>query len=140
MTVLGAAGPSPSVPLVARVAAPPAPPAAGTARFVGDESAYWRLMVRGAVLLMVTLGIYRFWLATDQRRFLWANTEIAGDALEYTGTARELLIGFLVAVAVLVPLYAVLSLAALGFGVVVEFSGLLGFRLLWLSGTFAIFR
>jgi uncharacterized membrane protein YjgN (DUF898 family) len=91
-------------------AAPAAPAGTGTARFVGNEAHYWRLMIRGAVLLLFTLGIYRFWLATDQRRFLWANTEIAGDALEYAGTARELLVGFLVAIAVLVPIYAVSSL------------------------------
>src|SRR5262245_6007034 len=106
MTVLDAVGPSPGAPAVASIAAapalptPPVPPAVGaaTCRFFGNKEPYWRLMIRGAVLLIVTLGIYRFWLATDQRRFLWANTEIAGDALEYAGTARELLIGFLVAV------------------------------------------
>ena len=47
----------------------------------------------------MTLGIYRFWLQTDVRRFLWTNTEIAGDNLEYIGTARELLLGFLIAIA-----------------------------------------
>ena len=55
---------------------------------------------------MVTLGIYRFWLVTDVRRFLWSNTEIAGEPLEYTGTALELLLGFLVAIALLIPIYA----------------------------------
>src|SRR5262249_21576485 len=145
MTVLDAVGPSPGAPAVASIAEAPAPPvppvppappavAAATFRFFGNEEPYWRLMIRGAVLLMVTLGIYRFWLATDQRRFLWANTEIAGDALEYAGTARELLIGFLIAVAVLVPLYAVLSLAALGSEVVGQISGLLALVLLALLG------
>src|SRR5918996_520020 len=106
MTALDAAAPPPSVPVVPLAPAAPAPPAGtGTARFLGSEASYWRLMIRGAVLLLFTLGIYRFWLATDQRRFLWANPEISGDALEYTGTARELLIGFLVAIAVLVPIY-----------------------------------
>src|ERR1019366_416598 len=62
----------------------------------------------------VTLGIYRFWLATDVRRYLWANTEIAGETLEYTGTPLELLIGFLVAVAILIPVYAGFFLAVLG--------------------------
>src|SRR5215813_6408935 len=75
----------------------------GPVRFLGPEPDYWRLMIRGSALLAVTLGIYRFWLTTDQRRFLWSNTEVAGDALEYAGTARELVIGFLIAVAVLVP-------------------------------------
>jgi uncharacterized membrane protein YjgN (DUF898 family) len=53
-----------------------------TVRFLGQRRAYWRLLVRGAVLLMVTLGIYRFWLATDVRRFLWSNTEIDGHTQE----------------------------------------------------------
>src|ERR1043165_5877712 len=71
------------------------------AHFGGNERAFWKLLIRGAVLLLVTLGIYRFWLATDVRRFLWSNTEIAGDGLEYVGTAKELLIGFLVGMALL---------------------------------------
>ena len=55
-------------------------PAQGLTRFLGDKGAFWRLLLRGAVLLMVTLGIYRFWLTTDIRRFLWSNTEIAGES------------------------------------------------------------
>ncbi len=78
----------------------------GGVRFLGQRRSYWRLLIRGAALLMVTLGIYRFWLVTDVRRFLWSNTEIAGERIEYTGTALELLLGFLVAVALLIPIYA----------------------------------
>src|SRR5690349_14243681 len=105
----------------APVASPPS--GRGTARFVGRDAVYWRLMIRGAVLLLCTLGIYRFWLATDQRRFLWGNTEIAGDALEYIGRARELLVGFLIAIAVLVPIYTGFFLAALASGVIGALSG-----------------
>ena len=75
------------------------------------RGAYWRLLIRGAALLAVTLGIYRFWFATDVRRFLWSNTEIAGETLEYTGTPYELLIGFLIAIALLVPLNLALFVA-----------------------------
>ena len=50
---------------------------------------FWHLLVRGAVLLMFTLGIYRFWLTTDIRRFLWSNTELAGETLRiYRHRAR----------------------------------------------------
>src|SRR5215469_31844 len=87
--------------------------AAGTVRFLGDEGAYWRLRIKGAALVVVTLGIYRFWLSTDVRRYLWSNTEIAGDTLEYNGLATELLVGFLFAIAILVPLYIGLAIAAL---------------------------
>ena len=57
------------------------PPVPGLARFIGPEPAYWQLRIKGAALLLVTLGIYRFWLLTDVRRFLWSNTEIAGETL-----------------------------------------------------------
>lgn len=109
-------------------------------RFLGARKAYWRLLSRGAVLLMVTLGIYRFWLTTDVRHFLWANTEIAGEALEYNGTPVELLTGFLAALAILIPVYAGFFLAALDIGTLGELSGLVGIALLLLGGQYAIFR
>src|SRR2546429_5240441 len=115
---------NPFVTPVAPAETAPARPPNG-ARFGGNERAFWRLLIRGAVLLLVTLGIYRFWLATDIRRFLWSNTEIASDGLEYIGTARELLLGFLIAIALLVPINIVFFLAALGRGIVGQLAGIL---------------
>jgi uncharacterized membrane protein YjgN (DUF898 family) len=135
-----------AAPDVAAPVPPPLPAASspsdgrGVARFVGKEESYWRLMIRGAVFLLLTLGVYRFWLATDQRRFLWANTDIAGDNLEYTGTARELLIGFLIAIAVLVPIYVGLFAAALDSGLIGQLSWVIAFALLAVFGQFAIYR
>lgn len=114
--------------------------AVGAVRFLGVRRSYWRLLVRGAVLLMVTLGIYRFWLMTDVRRFLWTNTEIAGESLEYGGTALELLLGFLVAVALLIPLYAGFFIAALDLGTLGQVSGLIAFLALFVLGQYAIYR
>jgi uncharacterized membrane protein YjgN (DUF898 family) len=89
--------------------APPPPAQAGTARleFSGRRGDFVRLVSRGAFLELLTVGFYRFWLATDMRRHLWSNTSVNGDAAEYTGTAKELLIGFLFALAILAPLYLV---------------------------------
>ena len=112
----------------------------GGVRFLGKRRSYWRLLIRGAALLMVTLGIYRFWLVTDVRRFLWSNTEIAGEPLEYTGTALELLLGFLVAIALLIPIYAGFFLAALDLGLLGKLSGLLAFAALGVLGQYAIYR
>jgi uncharacterized membrane protein YjgN (DUF898 family) len=75
--------------------------------FTGERGDFFRLVRRGALLELVTAGFYRFWLSTDIRRSLWANTSIAGDTLEYTGTAKELLLGFLFALAILVPIYLI---------------------------------
>src|ERR1043166_1747144 len=121
-------------------APPPIPRPANGVFFNGIEGAFWRLLTRGAVLLLVTLGLYRFWLQTDVRRFLWNNTEIAGDSLEYAGTARELLIGFLIAIAFLVPIYAGFSLAAFASGTLGQLISSLTFVALTLLGQFAVYR
>jgi uncharacterized membrane protein YjgN (DUF898 family) len=92
------------------------------------------------LLLLVTLGIYRFWLTTDTRRFLWSNTEMLGDPLEYTGTARELLIGFLIAVAILIPFYAFIFLLALTQGFIGQLAGVIGFALATVLGHYAVYR
>jgi uncharacterized membrane protein YjgN (DUF898 family) len=113
---------------------------AAAVRFLGKEDAYWRLRIKGAALVVVTLGIYRFWLATDVRRFLWSNTEISGDTLEYNGLATELLVGFLFAVAILVPLYMVFALVMLELGMVAIKPALIGFALLALLGEYALYR
>src|SRR2546422_519586 len=82
-------------------------------RFSGGRSEFFHLVKRGAGLELVTLGFYRFWLTTDMRRHLWTNTQIDGDGAEYTGRGRELLIGFLVALAILVPIYLAYFLVGL---------------------------
>jgi uncharacterized membrane protein YjgN (DUF898 family) len=112
----------------------------GGVRFLGQRRFYWRLLIRGGMLLMVTLGIYRFWLATDVRHFLWSNTEIAGETLEYTGTPFELLIGFLIAIAILIPVYAGFFLAALDLGTLGKLSSVIAFAALGVLGQYAIYR
>ncbi len=118
----------------------PAAASVGTVRFVGPVDRFWLLLIRGALLLMVTLGIYRFWLVTDIRRYLWSATEIAGDSLEYLGTGRELLLGFLIAIAMLMPVYAGFFVAALDTGVIGRSSSLAAVVLLAVLGQFAVYR
>lgn len=120
-------------------AATPAADAA-TARFTGERRAFTRLMIRGAVLQAITLGIYRFWLTTDARRFLWANTEIDGDSLDYTGTAVELLIGFLFALAILVPIYVLFFVASFELGLYSQIAGIAAFLFLTVFGQYALYR
>jgi len=72
---------------------------------------------------ILTLGLYRFWGKTRLRRYLWAGIGFDGERFEYTGRPRELLFGFLIALAVLVPLgllFSVLSVALAGNPVLVS--------------------
>jgi uncharacterized membrane protein YjgN (DUF898 family) len=109
-------------------------------RFAGRTTDYWRLMIRGAILQVITLGIYRFWLSTDMRRFLWAATDVKGDTPDYTGTAVELLIGFLIAIGILIPIYALFFVASLEFGMLSEMSGAVAFVVLAGFGQYAAYR
>lgn len=69
---------------------------------VGELFAVW---IKGLVLTILTLGIYRFWMKTAIRRYIWSRVRLGGDTLEYTGTGMELFRGFLVALfAVILPL------------------------------------
>jgi len=116
------------------------PPSPVRLRFVGHRGDYWRLMIRGGALQAITLGIYRFWLFTDMRRSLWLSTEIEGETLEYTGTAVELLTGFLIAIGILIPVYALLFVASLEFGFLSRLSGIVAFVVLAGFGQYAAFR
>jgi hypothetical protein len=108
--------------------------------FTGTRGELGGMLLRGYALLIPTIGLYRFWLTTWKRRFYWANTEIDGDPLEYTGSAFQLLLGFLMALAVFVPLYGLFfylstqssEAAVIGYGFVAV--------LLWFLMGYAIYR
>lgn len=120
------------------IAPPPLPPT--PAVFTGERRDFFRLVSRGAALELVTLGFYRFWLATDIRRHLWVNTSVEGDAAEYTGRGKELLVGFLFAMAILVPIYLAYFLISIE---AERFKGFASIPLLiafYAFGQFAIYR
>ncbi|MCS3447041.1 uncharacterized membrane protein YjgN (DUF898 family) [Bradyrhizobium elkanii] len=117
----------------------PAPPPMPVA-FSGNRKEFFRLVARGAGLELVTVGFYRFWLTTDIRRHLWSNSQIDGDAPEYTGRGKELLIGFLVALAILVPIYLGYFLIGIEAEHLKAFASLPLVAFFYLFGQFAIYR
>jgi uncharacterized membrane protein YjgN (DUF898 family) len=75
------------------------------------------LVLVNFLLTIVSLGLYRFWARTRLRRYFWSTIVIGDEPLEYTGTGRELFIGFLIVISVLMPLgilYAVTQNLTLG--------------------------
>ena len=103
-------------------------------------ASFFRLVTKGAALEFVTFGFYRFWLVTDIRRHLWSNTAIDGDAAEYTGRAAELLIGFLIALAILVPIYLAYFLISVEVEHLQGFASTPLFAAFYVFGQFAIYR
>ena len=120
------------------VVAPPALP--GSVAFSGERGEFRRLVTRGALLELITVGFYRFCLATDIRRHLWSHTTVDDDAFEYTGRGKELLIGFLFALAILVPVYLAYFLVGLEAERFKAFASTPLFIFFYLFGQFAIYR
>src|SRR6185369_14167236 len=74
-------------------------------RFTGSWREYFPIAATNALLIICTLGIYRFWASARQRRYLWSRTHFIDDQLEWTGTGKEMFLGFLIVIAVLAPFF-----------------------------------
>ena len=80
----------------------------GGADFQGLSREIIRLVIKNLLLTIVTLGFYRFWARTNVRRYLWEKMHVFGSPLEYTGTGKELFLGFLiVAFGFFVPVFVI---------------------------------
>lgn len=82
--------------------------------FYGNWKEFLPIAATNLLLTLVTLGIYRFWATTRERRYFWSRTRFIDERLEWSGTGLELLIGFLLVLGlVFLPLF-LLQFAAYG--------------------------
>jgi uncharacterized membrane protein YjgN (DUF898 family) len=63
--------------------------------FDGSWREFAPIAFTNLLLTIVTLGIYRFWATTRERRYLWSRSRFVDERLEWAGTGMELFIGFL---------------------------------------------
>jgi uncharacterized membrane protein YjgN (DUF898 family) len=87
--------------------------------FTGSWREYLPIALTNLLLIVVTLGIYRFWAKARERRYLWSRTRFIDESLEWSGTGKEMFVGFLVVALVLLPIFflgrlAIMSLTARG--------------------------
>jgi uncharacterized membrane protein YjgN (DUF898 family) len=61
-----------------------------------QQSGLIGLSIVNFILRVLTLGIHHFWGKTEVRRRIWSAIRLNGEPLEYTGTGKELFLGFLV--------------------------------------------
>jgi uncharacterized membrane protein YjgN (DUF898 family) len=71
--------------------------------FEGEWKEFLPIALTNLLLTIVTLGIYRFWAKARERRYLWSRTRFIDDTLEWTGTGKEMFLGFLIVFVILVP-------------------------------------
>jgi uncharacterized membrane protein YjgN (DUF898 family) len=79
-----------------------------------QQSGLIGLSIVNFFLRILTLGIYHFWGQTEVRRRIWSAVRLNDEPLEYTGTGKELFLGFLVVLfGIFLP--AVLAVVAVQF-------------------------
>ena len=81
-----------------------------TPAYSGRALQILRIVLGNLVLTFLTLGIYRFWAKTRVRRYFISRISFLGDPLEYAGTGMELFKGFLIVLAIMVPLLTVMGI------------------------------
>lgn len=79
--------------------------------FTGEWREFLPIALTNLLLTIVTLGIYRFWAKARERRYLWSRTRFIDDSLEWTGTGKEMFLGFLIVIAILLPALFLLQFA-----------------------------
>ncbi|MEQ9639537.1 MAG: DUF898 family protein [Alphaproteobacteria bacterium] len=100
-----------SDPTVAPVDAPPSPQAR-----LSHDSTVAELVpmhLKFLALTLLTLGVYHFWARTHARRFLWSRTRLLDEPFVYLGRPVELLVGFVVAMVLVVAPVVVLNVVLL---------------------------
>jgi uncharacterized membrane protein YjgN (DUF898 family) len=109
--------------------------ATGSAKLVVavKRSSLLALALKNLLFTILTVGFYRFWARTHVRRRLWGSVSLLGEPLAYTGKAKELFVGFLLALVVLLPAFGLI-------GVVGNFvpPTSIGAQLLFQGGVFLI--
>jgi len=77
-------------------------------RFTGSGSEYFKIWIVNVLLTIITLGMYYPWAKVRNKRYFYANTNLADRNFEYHATGKQLFVGFLIAM-VLFILYVVLG-------------------------------
>ncbi len=93
-------------------AVPPASPDAGNTLSLSTQypSGLFGLSIVNFLLKIVTLGIYTFWARTEVRKRIWSAIRLNGEPLAYTGTGKELFLGFLYVFGLfIIPVIALLT-------------------------------
>jgi uncharacterized membrane protein YjgN (DUF898 family) len=63
--------------------------------FTGSGSEYFRIWIVNLLLTVLTLGLYYPWAKVRKLKYMYSNTHVAGHALDFHGSAKQMLRGFL---------------------------------------------
>lgn len=80
--------------------------------FDGNWKDFAKIALPNLLLTIVTLGIYRFWATTRERQYLWSHTRFVDERLEWTGTGKELFIGFVLVMLLFLLPFSIINFVA----------------------------
>ncbi len=87
--------------------------------FNGSGFEYFKIWIVNILLTIVTIGIYYPWAKVRNKRYLYANTYLEDRHFEYHATGKQLLLGHLIAMALLIAYIVTEHLFPAGAGIVI---------------------
>ena len=78
--------------------------------YLGNAGSLFGIFIVNLLLSICTLGIYSFWGKTRIRRYMTSHLALNKDRFEYTGTGGELLVGWLKALLIFLPIIVALEI------------------------------
>ncbi len=79
-------------------------------QFRGTGVEYFKIWIVNVLLCIVTIGIYYPWAKVRTRRYFYANTEYADRYFDYHATGKQLFLGYLIGVAILIVIQVIGSI------------------------------
>lgn len=92
-------------------AAPMAPAVRHQLRFEGSGGEYFKIWIVNLALSIVTLGIFSAWAKVRSKRYFYGNTYIGAHNFDYHGSPLRILLGRIIALAILLGYSATIHFA-----------------------------
>lgn len=95
-------------------------------KFEGNGTEYFKIWIVNILLTILTIGLYYPWAKVRNKRYFYANTTLEGRSFEYHATGKQLLVGYLIAMTLLIVYIGVQKVSPIGSLIVllVFFAGL----------------
>jgi uncharacterized membrane protein YjgN (DUF898 family) len=77
-------------------------------KFYGDHGKITGILIINQILTVLTLGIYYPWARASYMQYVYNETEYIDTRFVFHGTGKEMFIGFLKAIGVLIVMYGIL--------------------------------
>ncbi len=87
--------------------------------FEGKGFEYFKIWIVNILLTIVTLGLYYPWAKVRNRRYFYANSTLEGKSFDYHATGKQLFIGYLISMALLIAYVALQKVSPAISGVIV---------------------